>query len=73
MEEEVENFFRIRGNINVDKPIRRGMRLYVPNLGEEWEILQYERLPHICFYSGHIGHMLKNCKQASKDFSKQPY
>ncbi|KAK3199011.1 hypothetical protein Dsin_022426 [Dipteronia sinensis] len=49
--------FRVRVAIEVDKPIRRFLRVDVLGDGEETVMpLQYERLPNFCFRCGILGH-----------------
>ncbi|TXG73185.1 hypothetical protein EZV62_001764 [Acer yangbiense] len=56
------NFLRVRVAVEIDKPLRRFMRVDV--LGDEEETvmpIQYERLPNFCFLCGLVGHTTHDC------------
>lgn len=53
---------RIRVNIDISKPLRRGIKFCVENNPKElWVEIKYERLPDFCFFCGLIGHTHKDC------------
>ena len=54
-------FMRIRVELQVDKPLRRGG--HIANLDGErlWVTFKYEWLPTICFLYGRIGHDDRHC------------
>ncbi|KAK1550870.1 hypothetical protein Q3G72_026149 [Acer saccharum] len=55
-------FLRVRVAIEIDKPIRRFLRVDVLRDGEETIMpIQYERLPNFCFSCGFLGHMIRDC------------
>lgn len=54
-------FIRLRVSIEVDKPLRRGVRIKQPNGESLWLECKYERLPTFCFICGRLGHADKYC------------
>lgn len=53
-------FLRIRVQINILKPLRRGMILVVEGK-RIWVELKYERLPNFCYTCGCTGHTEMDC------------
>ncbi|KAL5751043.1 hypothetical protein ACOSP7_025646 [Xanthoceras sorbifolium] len=52
-------FLRVRVLINVQQPLKRGLRFAFGVGGEVCSaLLCYERLPNFCFYCGCMGHLL---------------
>ena len=51
-----EKFMRVRVELEIDKPLRRGA--YIVSSKEErlWLTFKYERLPTVCFIYGKLGH-----------------
>lgn len=50
-------FLRARVSIEIAKPVRRGILMRINKTEEpRWFPAQYERLPHICFHCGLLGH-----------------
>ena len=62
-------FMRVRVDLPIEKPLRRGG--YVTNMDGErcWVSFKYERLPTFCFTCGKIGHDDKHC---GIEIEKQP-
>ncbi|KAL0002837.1 hypothetical protein SO802_016618 [Lithocarpus litseifolius] len=62
-------FIRVRIDLPIEKPLRRGG--YVTNMDGErcWVSFKYERLPTFCFTCGKIGHDEKHC---GVEIEKQP-
>ncbi|TXG73186.1 hypothetical protein EZV62_001765 [Acer yangbiense] len=59
-------FLRVRVSIDVEKPLRRILRVDVLGDGEESVMLfRYERLPDHCFRCGKLGHKTMECTDAS--------
>ncbi|KAK3225433.1 hypothetical protein Dsin_005295, partial [Dipteronia sinensis] len=55
-------FLRVRVEIEIDKPLRRCLRIDVLGDGEETFMpLQYERLLDFCFQFGLMGRVFTNC------------
>jgi hypothetical protein len=56
------NFMRVRVEIDVDKPLQRGVTVFSqrPNV-TDWFEIQYENLPRYCFSCGKIGHSSIEC------------
>ena len=57
-------FMRVRVELEIDKPLRRGA--YIVSSEEErlWLTFKYERLPIVCFIYGKLGHDKKHCPAA---------
>ncbi|KAK7829561.1 uncharacterized protein CFP56_029010 [Quercus suber] len=62
-------FMRVRIDLPIEKPLRRGG--YVTNMDGErcWVSFKYKRLPTFCFTCGKIGHDEKHCDMVME---KQP-
>ena len=54
-------FMRVRVELMVDKPLRRGGYITSPDDTRMWVTFKYERLLVICFYYGRIGHDARHC------------
>ena len=59
-------FMRVRIELPIEKPLRRGG--YVSNMNGDrcWVSFKYERLPTFCFSCGKIGHDEKHCGVVTK-------
>ncbi|XP_030502803.2 uncharacterized protein LOC115717973 [Cannabis sativa] len=55
------DYFRVRVTIDINKPLRRRMRLTKPDGANFWATFKYERAPTFCFICGIIGHSEKFC------------
>ncbi|KAM6561714.1 hypothetical protein CsatA_030953 [Cannabis sativa] len=55
------DYFRVRVQINVEKPLKRRMRIYKNKTEWFWADFKYERVPTFCFICGTIGHSEKFC------------
>lgn len=64
-------FMRVRIDLPIEKPLRRGG--YITNMDGErcWVSFKYERLPTFCFICGKIGHDEKHCGSVTEDLSSQ--
>ena len=54
-------FMRIRVELPVDKPLRRGGNVVGMEGDKYWVHFKYERLRTFCFFYGKIGHDMKHC------------
>ena len=54
-------FMRVRVELPIDKPLRRGGYLMDMEGDKTWVTFKYERLPTICFLCGKIGHDKRHC------------
>lgn len=69
-------FIRARVAIEIDKPVRRGVLLWMSKTKEPcWFQAQYEKLPYYCFACGVIGHSKIDCHHpvARDEHGKLPY
>ncbi|XP_075663402.1 uncharacterized protein At4g02000-like [Castanea sativa] len=58
---EQAKFLRIRVDIPIDKPLRRGANIVNSEGGKCWVTFKYERLPNFYFICGVLGHDEKHC------------
>nr|XP_023875245.1 uncharacterized protein LOC111987738 [Quercus suber] len=54
-------YMRIKVDVQLDKPLRRGGFVSSPESGKHWVYYKYERIPTLCFRCGRIGHDVKHC------------
>ena len=54
-------FMRIRVDLPIDKPLRRGGNVVGMDGDKYWVHYKYERLPTFCFLCGKMGHDDKHC------------
>lgn len=52
---------RIRVLLNLNKPLRRGAKIAIPNAEHLWISFKYERLPSFCYICGFLGHLKREC------------
>ena len=64
---------RVRVDLQLDKPLRRGGKIASVDGEKFWVSFRYERLPTFCFHCGRLGHDLKHCQEISnsQDSSNQ--
>ncbi|XP_030483377.2 uncharacterized protein LOC115699973 [Cannabis sativa] len=55
------DYFRVRVLINVEKPLKRRMRIYKNKVEWFWANFKYERVLTFCFICGIIGHSERFC------------
>lgn len=63
--EEKGEFCRIKVNLDVQKPLRRGVFVETSLEGEQWIAFKYENLSIFYFGCGRLGHGLKDCELSS--------
>ncbi|XP_050282316.1 uncharacterized protein LOC126723089 isoform X2 [Quercus robur] len=67
-------FLRVRVDVPLDKPIRRGAPVLSPEGDKVWVAFKYERLCGLCFHCGLLGHEAKACKPTKlKVGEESPY
>lgn len=67
-------FLRIRVDMLLDKPIRRGAPIIRPKGDKVWVAFQYERLLGLCLNYGLLGHETKVCKSVGyREGGESPY
>ena len=59
---EQAKFLRIRVELPIDKPLRRGGNVVGMDGDKFWVYYKYERLPKFCFLCGIMGHDDKHCQ-----------
>ena len=66
-------FMRVKVDLQLDKPLRRGGKIASLEGEKFWVSFRYERLPTFCFHCGRLGHDLKHCQEISnsQDSSSQ--
>ncbi|KAF4387554.1 hypothetical protein F8388_011702 [Cannabis sativa] len=70
------NYLRIRVTINIEKPLRRKMKISPEGEDSFWVHFKYERAPTFCFICGIIGHTENFCAklfQTPLDQIVKPY
>ena len=71
---EQARFLRVRVEIPLDKPIRRGGFVSSPEGDKQRVGFKYERLEGLCFRCGFLGHEVKNCvKEKPSEQGEAPY
>ncbi|KAK9272680.1 hypothetical protein L1049_003057 [Liquidambar formosana] len=65
--EEQGKFLRVRVNVPIAKPLRRGGRILLHNGERVWVDFKYEKLPLFCYYCGKVGHDEKACYNKFQD------
>ncbi|KAM6543561.1 hypothetical protein CsatB_008008 [Cannabis sativa] len=55
------DYLRVRTTVDIEKPLKRRMKLYKENGEWIWAMFQYEHLPTFCFICGIIGHSERFC------------
>lgn len=53
---------RIKVMLDIDKPLRRGMRIATGKKSSKWVGVKYERLEDFCFFCGRLDHIEKDCQ-----------
>lgn len=66
-------FMRIRMDLQLDKPLRRGGKIASVEGEKFWESSRYERLPTFCFLCGRLGHDEKHCKESLDQQNSKQY
>ena len=58
-------FMRVRLNLEIDKPLRRGAYITSSDGERLWLTFKYERLPIVCFICGKLEHDNKHCPMSN--------
>ena len=64
---EQAKYMRIRVDLPINKPLRRGSNIVNQDGGKFWVTFKYERLPSFCFHCGLLGHDEKHCNGFSSN------
>lgn len=60
-----EEWCRLKINLNVQKPLRRGIFVSSDNRNQNWISFKYEKLPLFCYGCGRLGHGIPECSVLS--------
>uniref|UniRef100_A0A803MDE5 CCHC-type domain-containing protein n=1 Tax=Chenopodium quinoa TaxID=63459 RepID=A0A803MDE5_CHEQI len=63
---------RVKVQVNIAKPLRRGMKVAVESGCTKWIGFKYERLGDFCYYCGQIGHTDKDCEEKEGGVGESP-
>nr|POE65821.1 hypothetical protein CFP56_13906 [Quercus suber] len=58
-------YMRIKVDVQLEKPLRRGGFVSSPESGKHWVYFKYVRIPTLWFRCGRIGHDVKHCSNAA--------
>ncbi|KAK9994434.1 hypothetical protein SO802_024137 [Lithocarpus litseifolius] len=64
---EQAKFMRVRVDLPIDRPLRRGGNIVDPDGVKFWVSFKYERLPTFCFFCGILGHDERHCSGNSNN------
>lgn len=67
-QDDQAKFMRIRVDLPLDKPLRRGGKIANAEGGKFWVTFKYERLPSFCFLCGRMGHDWCNTPKQYNDW-----
>lgn len=67
----VSRSIRIRVEIRIDKPLKRGTKIKIGNKPPTWLPITYERLPTFCYLCGMLGHLHKDCPSTQDEEEKE--
>lgn len=60
---------RIKVMLEIDKPLRRGVKISTGRTTSKWVGVKYERLEDFCFFCGKLDHVEKECQRPVKNIS----
>ncbi|KAL2935792.1 Gag polyprotein [Bienertia sinuspersici] len=63
----LENFMRLKVMINIEKPLRRGLKIAIGAHTSKWVDIKYERMGDFCHFCGKLGHIDKDCDDINGD------
>ncbi|XP_062089189.1 uncharacterized protein LOC133795749 [Humulus lupulus] len=69
-------YLRVRVCLNIEKPLKRRMKIFYTKVDFFWVEFKYERVPTFCFICGIVGHSEKFCHQffdAPEETLSKPY
>ncbi|KAL8511264.1 hypothetical protein ACS0TY_017900 [Phlomoides rotata] len=58
---------RLKVEIEITKPLKKGLRIVIPGHEHVWTPIKYERLPSFCYIYGLLGHLRRECDILSGD------
>uniref|UniRef100_A0A803M694 Zinc knuckle CX2CX4HX4C domain-containing protein n=1 Tax=Chenopodium quinoa TaxID=63459 RepID=A0A803M694_CHEQI len=64
-------YLRVKVQVDINKPLRRGVRVATRRQGSKWCGIQYERLADFCYYCGRIEHTDIECQYVEEEAVKK--
>uniref|UniRef100_A0A803LXX6 Zinc knuckle CX2CX4HX4C domain-containing protein n=2 Tax=Chenopodium quinoa TaxID=63459 RepID=A0A803LXX6_CHEQI len=64
-------FLRIKVSVDINKPLRRGLRIANGSSSPRWCGIQYERLADFCYYCSRLNHTDVECQFVEKDVARK--
>lgn len=65
-------FCRMKVNLDVQRPLRRGGFISVDGWDKKWIAFKYENLPTFCFECGKMGHSVQSCEKLPVQEKEKP-
>lgn len=68
-------FFRFRILVDTDLPLRRFIRITSNGKSNEFltGVIQYKKLPHMCFNCGYFNHTISSCQAMTKELTMEQW
>ena len=57
------DFVRVKVEVDISKPLRRGCKIEIEEDSERWVSFKYEKLPNFCYWCGLVSHDEKDCEK----------
>ncbi|KAL2941778.1 hypothetical protein RDABS01_030128 [Bienertia sinuspersici] len=57
----LEQFMRMKIHLDIEKPLRRGLKIATSKGSSKWVDIKYERIGDFCYYCGRLGHIDRDC------------
>ncbi|XP_050222203.1 uncharacterized protein LOC126672298 [Mercurialis annua] len=66
-------YIRVRVDIDIEKPLKRGVTVRLNANQKKWLEVQYERLGSFCYVCGRLGHQDIDCEEGGEVLDKSLY